>query len=275
MPLSANHLDTLDASKIDGDGDTPTVSYDEIESHPAAAVFPELEGCEFQQLVDDISAHGLIEPIVLCDGKILDGRNRLRACIEASIEPIFTHYRGDSPTGYVISKNIRRRHLTADQRAAFAAELLPVFQADAKKRQGVGGGRGKKKLVSQNGTQVSKVRATAEAGKAAGVSRAKIEQAATVKREDPELLEKVKSGTSKLPASRKSAKPRSRGSGFESWAETLLDGLKQTYKAVEALETHGAELTLDIGDRRERFDAYAPHVFKFLEEQLVAQQGGQ
>lgn len=47
--------------------------------HPAAECFPFLAGDELQELVDDIAANGLRQPITLAaDGVLLDGRNRLR-----------------------------------------------------------------------------------------------------------------------------------------------------------------------------------------------------
>ena len=51
--------------------------------HPLADLLPLVVGDEFEALVADIRVHGLRVPITLLDGKVLDGRNRLRAC-EAS-----------------------------------------------------------------------------------------------------------------------------------------------------------------------------------------------
>ena len=49
-----------------------------LDHHPAANLFPllEVESPEFGELVQDIREHGLLQPIVLCDGKILDRRSR-------------------------------------------------------------------------------------------------------------------------------------------------------------------------------------------------------
>jgi ParB-like chromosome segregation protein Spo0J len=60
----------------------------ELEHHSAAALFPLLavNGPECGELVADIGAQGLLRPIVLHEGQILDGRNRHRACHHAGAE---------------------------------------------------------------------------------------------------------------------------------------------------------------------------------------------
>src|SRR5262249_45051901 len=99
------------------------MSAQEIPFHPAADVFPLIPAAEFYQLVDDIKANGLQEPIVVHEGKILDGRNRYLASLEAGVEPTFAPFRGDDPVAFVISANLRRRHLDESQRAMVAAKL--------------------------------------------------------------------------------------------------------------------------------------------------------
>ena len=94
--------------------------------HPLADLFPLIERREFEDLVADIKANGLIEDIVLYDGMILDGRNRYRACIAADVPPMVhdaTKWIED-PAAYVVSANIRRRHLTHGQKRAVIAKLL-------------------------------------------------------------------------------------------------------------------------------------------------------
>jgi phage N-6-adenine-methyltransferase len=94
--------------------------------HPAAAAFPLISGGEYQALVGDIRANGLHEPIWKFEGEILDGRNRLRACLDARIEPTFRHYYGIDPVGFVVSQNIHRRHLDESQRGMIAARLATL-----------------------------------------------------------------------------------------------------------------------------------------------------
>jgi hypothetical protein len=92
------------------------------EVHPAADLFPMLPDDELAELAADIGANGLIHPIVLdADGRLIDGRNRLAACRAAGIEPTFTTLNGHDPIAYIISANVRHRHLTRSQQAMAVA----------------------------------------------------------------------------------------------------------------------------------------------------------
>ncbi len=95
----------------------------EYRFHPLADIFPMLPYDELQALADDIAANGLHEPVVLFEGAILDGRNRYAACIAAGLPCEFSEYTGTDPLAYVVSLNLKRRHLNESQRAMVAARL--------------------------------------------------------------------------------------------------------------------------------------------------------
>jgi hypothetical protein len=90
---------------------------------PLAELFPLIEGNDFDLLVADIKKNGVREPIWLYDDKILDGRNRYRAAKAAKVVCPTRVYRGDDPLSFVISLNLKRRHLDESQRAMVAKKL--------------------------------------------------------------------------------------------------------------------------------------------------------
>lgn len=94
-----------------------------MKTHPVADLFPMMGEDELAALAEDIKANGLKHPIVRDEeGRIVDGRNRFKACELVDVEPQFIETNGDDPLGLVVSLNIKRRNLTAGQRAAAAAE---------------------------------------------------------------------------------------------------------------------------------------------------------
>ena len=111
----------------------------EREFHAVAELFPLLRGAAFEELVADIQNNGLREPI-LCDaeGRIVDGRNRYRACLQAGVEPRFFEWQGEGSLEELsLSLNLRRRHLNESQRAMVAARVARLMGKDATKRKGV------------------------------------------------------------------------------------------------------------------------------------------
>ena len=94
--------------------------------HPAAAAFPMLPDDELAKLAEDIKIHGLRKRIIFlrdgADALLIDGRNRLAALERAGIEidPARHCQISDGiadPIAYIVSVNIRRRHLTKQQQA--------------------------------------------------------------------------------------------------------------------------------------------------------------
>ena len=107
--------------------------------HEMSSYLPLLEDEEFDDLVEDIKEFGQIEPIVLYEGKILDGRNRYRACKKLGIEVKATEWKPSEATGitplqYVISTNIMRRHLNHAQRSEIGLLLLEEEEKLTKER---------------------------------------------------------------------------------------------------------------------------------------------
>jgi len=162
--------------------------------HPLADLFPLMQGREFDELVADIRAHGLREPITVLDGQILDGRNRWRACEASGVHPTLVEYDGDDPLAWVISLNLHRRHLDESQRAMVAAKIANLHRGDF--------------CGNQHKSGVSKFRDTSttvdEAASMLNVSPASVASAkAVLKNGVPAVVEMVERG--ELPVSRAKA----------------------------------------------------------------------
>jgi len=142
--------------------------------HPLAASFPMLEGEELDDLVDDIRDNGLHQPIVLDkNGQLIDGRNRLKACELAGVEPIFTTVDTDL-IAYILGVNVNRRHLSNGQQAMAIATAYP-------EPENGNGGRGRRNRE-----------VTAE------FSARLVQQARFVLRHAPDIAAKVRPGSSSL-----------------------------------------------------------------------------
>jgi ParB family chromosome partitioning protein len=103
---------------------TPKAST-KLEPHVLAELFPSMTVDELRALTTDICKYGLREPIVLYEGKILDGRSRYAACLAAGREPVTTTLKaGVAPRAYVYSVNAHRRHLSAVQIGVLASKYL-------------------------------------------------------------------------------------------------------------------------------------------------------
>src|SRR4051812_46200715 len=110
--------------------------------HPACLLFPLLKDRDlerWERFVESIRERGLIDPIVVYNDGILDGRNRYLACLEAGVEPRYVQFAElkltVEPHQYAFERNFQRRDLTSDQRAAIAAQFLELDSKVAAERQ--------------------------------------------------------------------------------------------------------------------------------------------
>jgi len=180
--------------------------------HPAASVFPLMSDSELDALAEDIRAHGLRQPLITFQGMLLDGRNRRKSCIAADVEATTEEWNGDgSPTAFVVSLNIHRRHLSESQRALAGARVMDLFKQEASDRQQAGRSSGAKTTNSKGERLRANLPASADGGEASGreserrarddaaaavnVSPRSVEHGQTVLEDgDPELTEAVARG---------------------------------------------------------------------------------
>jgi ParB-like chromosome segregation protein Spo0J len=166
----------------------------EFQFHPLADLFPLLEGREFDDLVADIKVNGLREPITLLGGRILDGRNRYRACHKAGVEVRHRDFHRDDAAAFVVSMNLHRRHLNESQRAMVALKIASLKR----------GGDWRSEEAKSANLRLDTSRA--EAAKVLNVSERSIDSAAAVaKKGVPELVQAVEQGKVRLSRATKIA----------------------------------------------------------------------
>lgn len=160
-----------------------------MEFHEAANLFP-LDDEHIDELADDIRKNGQHVAIELLDGKILDGRRRFLACRKAGRTPETIDVSPDDPIAYVLSLNLQRRHLSASQKAMIGDKARALYDRQAKERQKLSEGRGKKGVVSVPHLNEGKSRDLV--GKAVGVGGSLMDRARKVREKGtPELVAAV------------------------------------------------------------------------------------
>lgn len=176
-----------------------TTTYHTYDTHPASELFPIMPEGEIKELAEDIRINGLREPITTFDGKVLDGRNRIRACDRAGVEPSFVDLPpGESPTAFVWSKNYARRHLTISQRSMAAINMQTMIAKESKERMSRGGTLAVRKGVEII-PQAEQGRTRDKLAEIAHVNPRYISDAKTIREKAPELASKVAAGEMKIP----------------------------------------------------------------------------
>lgn len=241
-----------------------------MEIHEYAKLFPPMSEEEFEELVEDIRQNGQLEPIVVYEDKILDGRNRYNACMKLGIKPKMKDYDGErlSALDFVISKNIKRRHLTASQKALLALEIKPLLEKEARKRQATKS-RGMlqknevlpQKIVEgvntnetnkQRNIQIEKGEANEQVGKIIGVNKEYIRKAEKVKKEAPELIEKIMTGEMNLSEASKEIRKKQRD-----------EKIKQTIEQAKIDNKNKDDVKIIHGDMTD------PEIQKLIEPESV------
>jgi len=108
--------------------------------HPLSAAFPAMSAEEFTALKDSIHVNGVLNPITLFEGMVIDGWHRYMAaqelgayCPEQELEEWL------DPRDFVKAQNENRRHLTASQRAAAIVSIYKWVPSGANQHTKVGG----------------------------------------------------------------------------------------------------------------------------------------
>ena len=159
----------MDGTYRGGDGPTMITTFLKYPFSSLVYLFPCMSPQEFDALVTSIREHGLLEPIVVWRGEIIDGRHRALACLKAGVEPAYRVLPDDAdPLEFVLAKNGDRRDMSISQRAVSACKLSMWST------------RGRPRKEDGTGDQASRRYTQGEAAKRLGVSRRLVGYAARV-----------------------------------------------------------------------------------------------
>lgn len=94
-----------------------------------------------EDIANDMASNGfrLDRAIATYEGKILDGRHRYEAALQAGVDPIFAEFQGtkEEAIAYVTSENVARRHLSDLEKKEFYIHRVKVLGVQSR-----GGNRG-------------------------------------------------------------------------------------------------------------------------------------
>jgi len=241
-------------------------NYGKYKPHPAAQLFPLMVGKEFADLVEDIKQHGLNRPVMVKGDILLDGRNRIRAALQAKVMVKFEEWKGedeDAILHYIVSENLHRRHLTAGQLANIALDLIPQFEEAARKRKEEGQQKGLEMIALNTSSGIKDTdkedgRVVAKVAEMVGVAASTVQKAQVVAKENPELMDKVKTGEVKLGTAYKQVRPlpdpgyvSRKGEPMQRLTMEVPDKKASMEARVEAVWEFMAKLGVELKDLEE------------------------
>jgi hypothetical protein len=115
------------------------INYDALADHDLAALMDLIQGKLFDDPKADIAKQGILTPIMLYEGKILDGRNRYRAAKAVGHKFVganFEAFEGDAAAAeaYVFSVSAQRRQMTNAQKTAVVERLILKYPGDSNRK---------------------------------------------------------------------------------------------------------------------------------------------
>jgi hypothetical protein len=166
-----------------------------LQQHPLSAAFPAMTNEERIELRGSIQSQGVLNPITIYDGMVLDGWNRYSLAAVLGMECPATELKPDiDPKAFVIAQNSSRRHVTKAQLAMAVTAVYEWAPQGANQYQRVHT-QCEPSTPTKHHTECEVSKTRAELAEIAGVHPNVISQAQAVHTNAaPEVLQAVKSG---------------------------------------------------------------------------------
>lgn len=209
-------------------------------------LIPPLTAHERDGLEESIEREGCRDPLIIWDGVLLDGHNRIKICKRLGIKYKTKEVAGlkteNDAKLWIIRNQLSRRNINESQRAMLAVELEELYAVEAKKRQR--GGRGGI-LLPANLPEGSKGDAREHAAKDMNVSPRLVQSAKTVKaRGSRELTKAVMSGGLSVSAAVDiSSLPK------KAQSKVIVDGEKPVLEVVRKIREEKSAVRREENER--------------------------
>lgn len=171
------------------------------EQHPLSAAFPPMTPEEFESLKESIHVNGVLNPITIYEGMVLDGWHRYMVASELGMDyPEAELEDWIDPKDFVLAQNKNRRHITMSQLAMATTQVYEWLPANRPNKSAMMAG------LNKTDSELAEISGTS----ARTISRAK----AVMKNATPAVQDAVKSGKiglykaqeiSKLPKDKQAA----------------------------------------------------------------------
>jgi hypothetical protein len=191
------------------------LNFEELKPHKLNT-FPAMSEVEYQELKQSILAFGYDDsfPIIVYEGYgdtepgVIDGANRLRACIELDEVPLLQKFHGTTADAveFILRTN-KRRNLTAGQKAAVILDMQDVvdeINGNGKASQLKGVSNLKNQEVNESAESLGGVasdptddsgRSSVILGEMAGAGATTVKEMKAIKKNSQELYDAVKDGS--------------------------------------------------------------------------------
>jgi len=203
-------------------------------------LIPPLSPDEREQLEQNILSHGCKNALVLWNGTIIDGHNRLEICVEHGVEFEIVEMEFSCREGaklWILNEQLGRRNLNDATRIEIALKKKELLREQAQKKQSAAGGdktRGGT-LFSKSSERLNTHKTLADE---AGVSDGTLHNYLQIKKDgDPTLIEKVQSGELKI------------GTAHKMLGAQMINRLKFCDKTHKYIAKHAPEDDKEVNTR--------------------------
>jgi site-specific DNA-methyltransferase (adenine-specific) len=207
----------------------------DLRDHEAAAPVPAMQEAEYADLLADVKVHGVQVPLdILPDGRVLDGRNRRRAALDAGLAevPVRVLDLNEEEAGaHIIRTAVLRRNLNDDQRAVLLARMQQTLTQVTQTRRAQAAAQARwqdppcsedtssPKHAEDGQAREGEGRTREVLARQGNVPERKLKSAIQLEKESPDLAAKVLAGEMKLNAAWRTLRRRQKRTELAAKAE--------------------------------------------------------